>query len=586
MVRKKGDMMFAVLMTKKLLHRALIALVLSVGLIHVGSAANPPEAGAKPTIELARGLIDAEQFELAVAVLKQLEINNDAMAAQVDLLLGRIYLAIGKPAKALEFFEHASMSSLDSEAESYIGMADAQLVLGDLSRARKSALMALKTDPDIVAAHLVLAIADQRIGHNAEAMTRLRKLQRNRPDQEDVALVLARYITLQEGPSAGIRELETFIRIHPTAADAKNLLGQLLWAAGRKAEAVQARTEAKQLYLDRNRQGSAAAMVAWLKAVDPQGQLKQPPKAEEPPKALAKVEEPQKPLLPPATPPIKAEEAPKFQAKVEEPAKPSIQPAPPPIKAEEPQPPLAKAEEPPKPTAQPRTPVQIAPLPRSAPEPLPFAPGSPIMTGSGIVLEGGRLIITNKHVIEGTRKLAVRNGTGYVRIARLIKVSKEDDLALLEISKPFPEGAVTPFADLVDPVPGRAAIVMGFPLISILGDEQPALTEGIVAKTSGVSNDPNTFQMTTKINKGNSGGPVFDKQGRLIGVTMAKMDVAGIFEKSGTLIEDISIGIKASRILHFLGKEPSDGKRGGAERNLEDLYQEMLPRAVLVAAQK
>jgi hypothetical protein len=220
------------------------------------------------------------------------------------------------------------------------------------------------------------------------------------------------------------------------------------------------------------------------------------------------------------------------------------------------------------------------------PEPLPFAPGSTYLSGSGIVLEGGRLIVTNRHVIEGMGVIYARNGTGHVRQARVVKVSREDDLALLEIESPYPEGAVVQFSDMVDPAPGRSAVVMGFPLVDLLGDDQPALTEGIVAKITGLSNDPKTFQMTTKINKGNSGGPVFDRQGRLMGITVGQTDAADIYRKSGFLVEDMNIGIKADRILHFLGRDAAAPSVRGAEMNLEDLYELMLPRVVLVAAQK
>jgi S1-C subfamily serine protease len=181
--------------------------------------------------------------------------------------------------------------------------------------------------------------------------------------------------------------------------------------------------------------------------------------------------------------------------------------------------------------------------------------------------------------------LYVRNGTGHVRKARVAKLSQDDDLALLEIDRPFPEGAIVPFSDIVQPVAGRAAIVMGYPMIGLLGDEQPALTEGIVAKAAGLGNDPNTFQLTSKINKGNSGGPVFDKRGRLLGVAVGKADSVKVFEKTGTVVEDMNIGIKGGRILAFLGKSPSR-ETEPPEMSLEDLYREMLPRAVLIVGQK
>ena len=165
----------------------------------------------------------------------------------------------------------------------------------------------------------------------------------------------------------------------------------------------------------------------------------------------------------------------------------------------------------------PAVPVAVPP----PPEPLPFPPGSPIMTGSGIVLEGGRRIVTNRHVVDGQREIAVRNGTGHVRMARVVRTAADDDLALLEIDTPFPDAPAFPLAGVADPAPGRAAVVLGYPLIGILGDEQPALTEGIVAKTVGLA----TSQHAPDHRQGQPEQfrrPAFDRQGPLIGSPWAR----------------------------------------------------------------
>lgn len=547
----------------------IVALGLCVGLAQTSGAADPkkPASAPLPSIELAQGLIDAEQFGQALDVLKAIDITDDASAAQVDLLLGQLYLGLGKPAKSEEYFEHAALSSMDVDAPSLLGMAEAELSMGNLSKARINAANALKTDPDLVAAQLVLARADLRVGRGAQALNRLQQLQRNQPDSENVTLVLARYVAQQSGPAAGIGVLQPFIAQNPNAAAAYDALGQFYWGMGRKPEALQARSTAQHLYKLRGQTGRADAMAAWITAVAPRYT---PPIVTPPPPHAAPNDEPPKPVAAPRAP---VEAAPLLAPPLPTPpkAKPSpLTENPPPAS-----PPLRKV-------------PQWTTM--THPDPLPFAPGSMLMTGSGIVLEGGMQIITNRHVIEGMNVIYVRNGTGHVRKAHVAKVSRDDDLALLEIDAPFPENAVIPLADLIDPAPGRTAIVMGFPLINILGDEQPSLTEGIVSKNLGLANDPNTFQMTAKVNKGNSGGPVFDNRGHLIGVTVAKMDSASIYQHSGAMAEDINLGIKADRILNFLGKAPNptlmSTAESGPEISLEDLYQQMLPRAVLVAAQK
>jgi S1-C subfamily serine protease len=132
---------------------------------------------------------------------------------------------------------------------------------------------------------------------------------------------------------------------------------------------------------------------------------------------------------------------------------------------------------------------------------------------------------------------------------------------------------------------GRSAIVMGFPMAGILGWQQPSLTEGIVSKASGFKDHPNTFLITSKMNKGNSGGPIFDRKGRLIGVAVAKLDTTAIYEKKGNLPEDVNIGIKASRLLGFINKIGSGDQSGTAEMSLEELYQRMLAKVVLVVGE-
>ncbi len=489
-------------------------------------------ASANDSLDEARALIEAEDFEHAVPVLKAIPQDTPTMAARVDCLLGRIYLSLGKPAKALEFFEHASFTTLD-DSEASLGLAEANLALGALGQARHHAETAIKSDPDLVGGQLILALIDQRLGRADAAMARLSRLERDRPDSEEVAIVLARYSVQTDAPAAAIR-LAAFVRKNPAAAGALDQLAQIEWGMGRSVEAVHHRVQAARIYAQRGQAGRLQAVETWLETVDPDGAL------------------------------LRGETA-----------------APQPTA---PQPETAPLQPPPTQVALPEVKGIVATvLPH--PDPLPFAPGSSIMTGSGIVMEGGRQIITNRHVVEDMTRFAVRNGTGHVRTAHVVRISSDDDLALLEIDQPFPDGSALPFADLVEPAPGRSAIVMGFPLINILGDEQPALTEGIVAKTLGFDNDPNTFQMTTKINKGNSGGPVFDRRGRLIGVAVAKLDVAGIFEKRGILVEDMNLGIKGGRILQFLGRSGANAP-AGPEMNLEDLYQVMLPRVVLIAGQK
>ncbi|WP_162785876.1 S1 family peptidase [Polynucleobacter necessarius] len=69
----------------------------------------------------------------------------------------------------------------------------------------------------------------------------------------------------------------------------------------------------------------------------------------------------------------------------------------------------------------------------------PFPSGTPISGGSGIVIDGGKKVITNRHVIEGGKDFAVRNGLGEMSRARVIYKSQAEDIAILELDDPLPK---------------------------------------------------------------------------------------------------------------------------------------------------
>jgi S1-C subfamily serine protease/Flp pilus assembly protein TadD len=250
-------------------------------------------------------------------------------------------------------------------------------------------------------------------------------------------------------------------------------------------------------------------------------------------------------------------------------------------------PPLATLPEPPAPEPGPVPSVVGRPQIPSQPQPMPFTPGTHVVSGSGVVIDDGRHIITNRHVVENVGTVYARNGTGFLRAARILSMSNDDDLALLEIERPFDDRCAIPLAKLQNPAPGRPVIVMGFPLRSILGDDHPSMTEGIVSKAEGFANDHRTFQITNKINPGNSGGPVFDRRGRLMGVIVGKMPNTDAAEPIGADLEGLNLGIKADRILRFLqGRAGAIAVADDAASADEDIYREMLPCVVLVAGEK
>jgi serine protease Do len=484
------------------------------------------------SLERTAELIKAERLDEALVVLKFVETEEPKVQARIDTLLGKLYLRLDKPAKALEFFEHASFTSMD-DAEAFLGLAEANLSLGKLQRARRHASIALKTNPDLTSAHLVIAKADDRSGNIDAAEKRFVNLLRDRPNSEAAAVAFAYFKAYRTGVKSGIEVIEKFVRRDPSAAEASDLLGQFYWEMGNRRDAILYRRLAAKAFAAKTNLFRAGAIRRWLRAngaeLSGKQQLISPPQEQK-------------------TPPPEKSQAHKNPPQARKPVK------------------------------------QVKVLIR--PEPLPFKGGVNLSTGSGFIIGEGRYVITNRHVIDKTGKLAVRSGTGEVRLAHVKNIAAKDDLAILELVRPYPADYAISSSQMKDATPGRSAVVMGFPLAGLIGWRHPSLTEGIVSKTSGLGDNPTMFIITSKMNKGNSGGPIFDRTGNLIGIAVAKLDTTKIFDKKGHLPEDVNIGIKASRLLEFLlDQDIGDSPPDDGITNLENLYRSMLKKVVLVAGE-
>ena len=79
----------------------------------------------------------------------------------------------------------------------------------------------------------------------------------------------------------------------------------------------------------------------------------------------------------------------------------------------------------------------------------------------------------------------------------------------------------------------------------------PSITEGIVSKDVGMINYSCNFQLTSKLNQGNSGGPIFSDQGDIIGVAVGKIDKAYLLENQGTIPEDVNFAITL-KLVNYL----------------------------------
>ena len=146
-------------------------------------------------------------------------------------------------------------------------------------------------------------------------------------------------------------------------------------------------------------------------------------------------------------------------------------------------------------------------------------------SGTGFALKDG-YIVTNYHVIDGAKSITVNGINGNFNTlyhAVVVGADKVNDLALLKIS----DSSFTNFGSIPYSISattsevGEDIYVLGYPLTATMGDEIK-LTTGVISSKSGFQGDVALYQVSAPIQPGNSGGPLFDKKGNVIGVVSAK----------------------------------------------------------------
>ena len=126
---------------------------------------------------------------------------------------------------------------------------------------------------------------------------------------------------------------------------------------------------------------------------------------------------------------------------------------------------------------------------------------------------------------------------------------EEDDLALLRA----PDGAFKDAAVIrAKPVhSGDSVVAIGYPFHGLLTSDF-TVTTGIVNSLSGILNDTRYLQISAAVQPGNSGGPLLDAGGEIIGMVAAKMNTMKFIRATGNIPENINFAIKTGAIRDFL----------------------------------
>lgn len=170
--------------------------------------------------------------------------------------------------------------------------------------------------------------------------------------------------------------------------------------------------------------------------------------------------------------------------------------------------------------------------------------------GTGFVVSANGHIVTNNHVIDGCSELKGNLTGEAAMVLRVVSSDANNDLALLQAPS---TATFKEFARIRDRSfrSGDSVVAIGFPYHGLLTSDF-TVTTGIVSSLSGMHNDTRFLQISAPVQPGNSGGPLFDTSGQIVGVVTGKLPGLRIAAVTGNIPENINFAIKTGALRDFL----------------------------------
>lgn len=187
---------------------------------------------------------------------------------------------------------------------------------------------------------------------------------------------------------------------------------------------------------------------------------------------------------------------------------------------------------------------------------------SPRMSsGAGFFVSANGEFITNAHVVKSCATAQAKTEDGSVADARVVARDAANDLALLKLGKTGKAATLRLGVRL-----GESVAAFGFPHSDLLATTGN-FTIGNVTALAGIGDDSRYLQISAPVQAGNSGGPLLDQNGNLVGVVSLKLNALKVATQSGDLPQNVNFAVKASILAAFLEENsvayqtpPSDQK--------------------------
>ncbi len=179
-------------------------------------------------------------------------------------------------------------------------------------------------------------------------------------------------------------------------------------------------------------------------------------------------------------------------------------------------------------------------------------------TGTGFAVNDPFTVATAYHVIDGASSVVVVCANGQQSTAKIDNSDPPNDLAVLRIQSPAPyflELAANNSVAL-----GQRVFTVGFPVPDLLG-MSAKYSDGTVSSLTGLFGATSLLQISVPIQPGNSGGPLINEKGEVIGVVTSTAAVAAFAERTGTIPQNVNWSVRSEYLKFMLSPQKKDPSR-------------------------
>ena len=170
-----------------------------------------------------------------------------------------------------------------------------------------------------------------------------------------------------------------------------------------------------------------------------------------------------------------------------------------------------------------------------------------------------RYVVTNSHVVSEGNKVTLVSSQGEEIPASAVLRDEKNDIIILEVKNPHTLPPALPLAQSQARL-GASVFTIGFPRVDFMG-RAPKLSIGVISGESGLRDDPESIQTTVPIQPGNSGGPLLNMKGEVVGVVKSMLGVRDTDDGNLYVLQTTSCALKVKCVQELLYRLPQKDDR-------------------------